>query len=449
MIVSKRWAWLALLPLLASAAAPDDYARQWPLQLSKADGGAYRVMLDREVYRSLHTPGLDDLDVLNAAGTPVPAALLPAAAPLEQAPRQVSLPWFPLPVATVRDAVDLSVISRRDADGAVLTVETRTAAGPGPAPAFLVDASRLREPIPALVLDWDTDGAAFDLGYRVEGSDDLRTWRVLQSRAALVDLTHGGERLRQQRVPVRAQVRYLRLVPLQDAAGPALTAVHAELPSAPAATEWTWETVTGRRVEASEGVRFEFELQGRFPVQQVDLDLEGNSAAEWTLSSRDSDTGTWQHRAGPWVVYRLQGDDASGRSLPQTLDATVRDRYWRLAPKDAAAAAAPILRLGYRLETVVFLAQGAGPYTLVAGSARARRAEAPIQRMLDALRVQRGTHWEPLPAGLGTSTELAGDAALRPAPPPHDWKAWLLWGLLVAGAGLVALFAVSLLRRKA
>ncbi|MCW5581409.1 MAG: DUF3999 family protein, partial [Luteimonas sp.] len=42
---------------------------------------------------------------------------------------------------------------------------------------------------------------------------------------------------------------------------------------------------------------------------------------------------------------------------------------------------------------------------------------------------------------------LAGESALQPAPQPRDWRSWLLWGLLVAGALLVAGFAFSLLRQ--
>jgi hypothetical protein len=48
---------------------------------------------------------------------------------------------------------------------------------------------------------------------------------------------------------------------------------------------------------------------------------------------------------------------------------------------------------------------------------------------------------------LGTRQTLAGDAALQPVVPPTDWKRWLLWGLLIVGALLVAGFALSLLRQ--
>ena len=107
----------------------------------------------------------------------------------------------------------------------------------------------------------------------------------------------------------------------------------------------------------------------------------------------------------------------------------------------------PMLRLGYRPEVVVFLAQGKAPYALVAGSARARRADAPLPQLVDALRTQRGQDWQPADATLGPMQALAGNAALTPAPVERDWKAWLLWALLVGGALIVAGFAFSLLKK--
>ena len=96
----KKFAWLLMLPLVAFAASRDDYASQWPLALQDADGGAYRVVLDREVYRQLQSPRLQDLVVVNAQGMPVATAVFPADAPLAQAGGSINVPWFPLPVET-------------------------------------------------------------------------------------------------------------------------------------------------------------------------------------------------------------------------------------------------------------------------------------------------------------------------------------------------------------
>ncbi|MEO8249762.1 MAG: DUF3999 family protein, partial [Burkholderiales bacterium] len=142
---------------------------------------------------------------------------------------------------------------------------------------------------------------------------------------------------------------------------------------------------------------------------------------------------------------------SASRSPPQPMARLLRDQEWRLTPASGAigeAQAPPPLRLGWRAETVVFLAQGEPPFALVAGSARARRADAPIAQLVDALRSERGTDWQPAPAALGAGAPLAGDRALQPAPVPRDWKSWLLWAILALASAVVAGFAASLLRSR-
>nr|MDQ3039828.1 DUF3999 domain-containing protein [Pseudomonadota bacterium] len=91
-------------------------------------------------------------------------------------------------------------------------------------------------------------------------------------------------------------------------------------------------------------------------------------------------------------------------------------------------------------------AQGEAPFVLVAGSARASREDAPLPQLIGAIRARRGSDWQPATATIGVPVELGGAQALQPAPPKRDWKSWLLWGLLVLGAAVVAGFATSLLR---
>ena len=84
------------------------------------------------------------------------------------------------------------------------------------------------------------------------------------------------------------------------------------------------------------------------------------------------------------------------------------------------------------------------------GSARAQRADAPLPQLVDALRAQRGQDWQPATATLGKGEPLAdARTALTPEPVERDWKAWLLWALLVGGALIVAGFAFSLLKKPA
>jgi hypothetical protein len=448
----KRPTWMLLVPLLAIASPAGDYARQWPLVLHAPDAGAYRVVLDREVYRSATSPSMRDVDVRNAAGAAVPAALFSPEQPLAQASRLRDLPWFPLPRGQATPGRDITLISERDADGRLRRVEARmgeagNVATEPAANAWLIDASQVDARIVALHLDWPAQATALDVAYQVEGSDDLRDWRILQPHVQLMDLIRGNQRLQQTRIPLDGQAKYLRLLPLRADATLTLDGVSAELAPPAVAEAWQWESLHGHEAVENGRTYHLFALDGRFPVARADVAMEGNAAGEWTLESRDEDAAAWQHRAGPWIAFQVGAGNGSERSAEQSLAGIVRDRQWRLSSR-APINGVPVLRLGYQPEVMVFLAQGQPPYSLVAGSARASRSAAPLPQLVDAIRARRGSDWQPATAALGAPAMLAGEQALQPAPPERDWKSWLLWGLLVLGAVVVAGFAASLLRQS-
>lgn len=448
----KKLAWLLMLPLVVFAASRDDYASQWPLTLQDANGGAYRVVLDREVYRQLQSPGLQDLVVVNAQGTPVATAVFAADAPLAQAGASVAVPWFPLPIETGGQLGDIAAISEIATDGSLRRVEMR---GPGiTAPAtgdggFVIDASQVRGAVAALRFRW-SDAAAFDRGYRVSASDDLRQWREVDTDARLVQLSNNGQRIIEDRVALPGlQARYLRLLPQsRQASALQLTGVTAERVGRIPEPALQWEELQGRRVEDPRGPAFDFVLDGRFPVEAADVVSTGNSTRGWMLESRDNEKSPWQPAAAPWVAYRVDSGGTSSRSPPQQVQGGSRDRHWRLRAREPFEGPPPVLRLGYRPEVAVFLAEGSAPFALLAGSARVSRQDAPLTQLVEALRTERGRDWQPATATLGSRQTLAGDAALQPVEPPTDWKRWLLWGMLIAGAALVAGFAFSLLRSK-
>lgn len=442
---------LLLLPALAIAAPRDDYAQQWPLRLSSADAGAYRVVLDDTVYRQARQPGLRDVDVIDGTGNPVPAAIYRPDGNDTGPTTRVSLPWFALPARSRNGTQDWQLISEVEADGRLRRVEARglgRGASVGPQTALLIDASTVRTPIRALELDW-APGTALDATYRVEISDDLEHWRDVAANGRLVDLQQGGRRLLQRRIAFDTaglRARYLRLSPANPDAVAPIRAVAAELGATANPAPLRWRQLQGRRLAAQDGkdkgARFEFELDGRYPVQRIDVVLPGNYAVRWTLESRDQADAPWQLRLDTWTAFRVGAD---GRSSSRPLSARTDDRYWRLRA-DGAVPAEPTLRLGYQPESVVFIAQGAPPYVLVAGSARTVRDDLPLPQAMLALQAGRGADWRPAEATLGPMAALAGEAALQAPEPERNWRTWLLWAVLVIGALVVAGFAFSLLR---
>lgn len=438
-----RWLVVALVPTLAFAQAREEYARQWPIQVTDASAGAYRVELQDDVYRTIASPAMRDVDVIDARGKPVAADVFGPDAPIASAPQFASVAWFTIDVPRAGDDGGLALIARRDTTGRILSLEAQTSPSVESAPrAYLFDLSRWKTGVQALVFEFPAN-VDVQSAFRVEASDDLEAWRTVNPRVQLLSLNQQGSRLSKTEVPLDASAKYVRLVPVTNDASFAFANVRARVASAAKERALTWTALQGHATNESRLKAWEFESNGRFPIEQADVVADANAAVEWVLLSRDDPDAEWQLRAGPWVAFRVGG---AANSAPASLDGRVRDRHWRLVAQSGTPSAAPQLKLGYRPDVVVFLAQGTPPYALVAGSARASRAQAPLPQLIDAVRVSKGSDWQPMRATLGAPTDLAADA-LEKRTTPEDWKQWLLWALLVVGAAIVAGFAFSVLRR--
>ena len=432
-----------------------DYAVQWPL-VTRGEAGAYRVVLGEDMYRASVDVRVRDIDVVDATGTPVPSGLFAADRDLAQRIQRVPLRWFALPAAPATgQAQGWELQSELDADGRLRNVQARVTgmtADALPRNVFIVDASQLRADLRGLRVQW-RGADTLDAGYRVDASDDLDRWRPLAERGRLVDLQRDGTRLVQQRIGIDTagtRPRYLRLTPDRNDTRIDVIGIEAEIavPAAPPAIQWI--DLRGTR-DAKSAATWTFELDARIPVAQVDVVLPGNHAVEWQLDSRTRGSATkrddmWTPRVGRWMAYGVANARGEDRSAPRVLTRITRDRLWRLRGTGAVPAT-PVLRVGYRPEVLVFVAQGTPPYAVVAGSGRARRADAPIAPLIDALRTARGVDWQPDTAQSGAFATLAGDAA-RDATAPRDWRTWLLWAVLVLGALVVAVFALQLLRAQ-
>lgn len=442
---------LGLLPVIAAAQAPAPapYAKRWPLALSTEQAGAYRVVLDRDVYTTTAWPDLRDIDVLDANGKPVAAALFGPEQPTALPARRVVVPWFPLPASPQDDDAPSRVSAQFGENGRIVRIEADGggSSAAGPARAFLVDLSGIRYNAEALEFTWDP-GTPREARYRVEGSQDLQAWETVQERVTLVELQRGSQRLLRDEAPIRGGLRYIRFVPLDASPALPIREVRVRLDEVHPQQSVLWSELRGRRVSEQGVDGFAYESDGRYPVALADLAVDDYAVGEWTLESRDAQDAPWRLRAGPWVAYRVAGQQPSSSAAQPLSSDPSRDRYWRLRSRGTLPEQAPTLRLGYRPEVIVFLAQGTPPYALVAGSASARRASVPMPELVEALRRDRGDDWQPAPAYLSPAVALAGEAALIPPPTPRDWKTWLLWGLLVLGAALVAAFAFSLLRNR-
>ena len=440
---------------VATASAPSDYAYVFPVEAkTPGDASAWRIELTPEVYRYVQDANLRDVEIFNADGKPVPMARIAVESAATSHEERAALAVLELPTTATATSNDLRLVIDRDADGRLRRID----AGEGtrdvkPSRDWLVDASAFAHPIDALTLAWREPASGIVARFAVDASDDLEHWRDIATGTVLA-LEQGGAKLERRDIALgSAKAKYLRLRRLDDGAaiaGLGIEARSVERGRAAPSRVWIDASYDAAATDPSApavATRYAYMLPAALPVETARIELRtDNALAEIALLARATETtaAPWQ-RIARLTAFRLRQGDEPLRNGDIDLTAALRLRDFRIESATTIAEA-PKLSLAYRPDAFVFLAEGTTPFTLAVGSLKARRPDYPIEPALASLRASLGKDWQPPIASLGAPSASAGDAALRAPPPALPWRRWLLWGVLIAGAVLIAAMSLSLLR---
>jgi hypothetical protein len=403
-----------------------------------SDAAAYRVTLPLALYQKIAHPDLSDVRVFNGSGEQVPFAIeRPVAGTVTSA--ATALPLFPLKVdsSETPDALRVTIESGRSA--------INLQAGGQGSPAdrtttYLVDGRVLDVPVAALRLDWPEGAADFAGRMKVEASEDLADWRNVMGAAPVANLHANAQRLVEQRLEFSPnKAKYWRLSWIGTPAPFVLTSVFAEPAKQNVDARHVSMTVSARKLSKSTPGEFEYDLRARVPVDRVNLELpDVNTVVEVELLSRPWTSEAWRmvRRGG---FYRLNNDGVELRngSIPVQLDS---DSHWLLRTdpqRGGLGNAAPRLTVQWVPHELVFVARGAGPFSIAYGSASVDTTAAVSLSLLPK-------NLSISSAVLSDRDVVGGDDRLKPPPAPYAWKAALLWIVLIASAALMAWMAFRL-----
>lgn len=432
-----RWMMLLVAPAALADVAPQDFAAHLRIE-APADAGLVQIRLPADVYRAVRRADLGDVRIFNGAGEPVPMARLPRRTETQE--QRVERPLVAVPGLSANTA-DTVVVDKVSASGGVrikIDAGSNTPAVALPS-GYLLDVKGFDAAIDELALIWP-ESTPFEAAVTVRASDDLQRWRNVARRTPVLALGEGDARIVQERIALPAvRARFLRVD--WDGAPPAVSLERAALISRGAATAIAreWVEVDGAR----SGTTVEYVSTGLFPVEAVRLlPPADNDVVSAVLSSRASVSARWQWRGGT-VGYRLRQPDGTLEG-PPTPVALTRDPLWRATlAANADEGSVPRLQLGWVPEEIVFVARGAGPYTLAAG-----HASAPGVWLAPAQVVP--GYGSDAAATLQAGRVLSGAQPVPPPPrTPAPWQPgshWLLWGALLAGVGVLGAMARGLWR---
>jgi uncharacterized protein DUF3999 len=458
--------WLVCGPARAvapvPALAPDDFAWGRAIETQRTDP-LQTLLLDLSVYRGALGPDLADVRVFNGAGEVVPHAIRPLVDPHEQEGARVPVPLFRVPdgsalaqraVAGPKSERARDVAIEIAADGAIVRVgpEAATAA---PAPqrpaAYLLDLSQLDRAAVGLDLVLAPEPAEFAVALRVEASDDLVHFAVLDAHAALARLDQAGHRIERSRVELPGvSHRYLLL----SGAGPLpveLMAARAQLAPVVEPPPRQRERIAGMRAP-DERAEFVFDLGGAIPVDRVQVDLPvANTVIEAQLYSAYQPDGPWLlHFAG--VLYQLERPDGALRNAELTVP-PIRRRYFKLAVAEKGGGlggGAPALEVAWVPEQLAFVARGAGPFALGYGRAQTEPERFDAAELIQSALPPNADLRTAVPretARLGPVHAVGDPSVLGPRSEPTPPRTIALWAVLVASVAVVLALSLRLVRR--
>ncbi|MEN5018747.1 DUF3999 family protein [Erwinia sp. Eh17-17] len=423
---------------------PADYAYGLPL-ITQGSDPFYQVKLPGDVYQQTAWPDMRDLRVFNSQGVTVPFALY-SSETSESKKNSWPLRVFPMDNQP-RESSEGKQVTLKSTGGIEVTLPVEGEKPLGRS--LLLEIPQQGEGfyprLSGLKLTWERLPQNWQARVTILYSQDLKDWEELVGDAPLMDLTSGDNRLLLDTIDLNAdrgvRVRYLMLV-FKDGGQPEnlnLSAIAGIEASENPVQHFITLTPSVKAVSESEA---EYSWPTPQPLIRLKITpAQVNAVLPLEIDYRSSAQDDWQP-LGNQVVYSL-GEHASeplilqGQFI-QAIRLKGVNQQWSGAP--------PLVSAEREVRKLVFNAQGSAPYMLVWGN----KAAAAQAISLDKLIPAESNPWLIMPeAGKEGIQTLGGRdrlSATTEAEKSELWQKWLLWALLIIGAGGLVVLALRVWR---
>lgn len=465
---------LAFIPILtlaaqvhAAAPAPAgdkaaDYSHLLPLNVA-ANQAVVQLRLPRDVYLAARSPHLNDLRVFDAAGAPMPYALVDLA-PQALVNRQ-SAPAAVFPIqGPTHDGVSVQegLQIRTGSDGALISVTAPARAAGDELIGLVLDlqpaarAARVGAgaEIGALALTLPPATGNYNARLALDVSDDLQNWDE-QAEASVSWLVNSqGASVQKHRIEFAPRAfRYARLRWI-DGKPIEFAAIHAEYVVQREAGR-PLETLVLQGKPGTEGRDLIYTAPVAIPVALLGLAFQGRNVVMpvqigqyQALPNRDPGARTVQ-KLQPLVnttFFQLEQDGRRRASGDVAVPVTHAAR-WVVRPLNTIPER-PALRLGWEPSTIVFVASGKAPYQLAFGRDGVRPAGVALHQVAPGFSERELMALAAATPGkviVQNRLEQTMDGAARGGAAANK-QVWL-WALLVVGVVALAGMAWHLLRQ--
>ncbi len=437
--------WLVSSMAQEPAPAQDQYAYGFPIQTT-ADVSFFSVELPLEVYQSVSDQRLRDAGVYNASGQPVPRVFNQTKSNITLSEQSLALNFVTLFDQADAAPDDVQLLFEQQGDRTTLqlnsadTQDTPSAATPS---MHIIDLRQVDQTLSALQFSWQAPANGFIGRITIDSSNNLLDWRQ-QGSGAVADLKQSGTHVQRNRVRMKGtRDNYLRVRGQDLPKDWKLTAIQGSYDTGARPVVRRFEMLQTLGRDEDDG-GYLYDLGGAPEADRVRVVLaQANTVIEAVLSY-------WSPIQNRWISinssthYHLGRGDNSIRSSAKTIN-RVRARRFKLQINQGQPGEAPTLAIGWRPDTLLFLAQGEAPFTLATGRPADANDDFPQQRLygddsITSLATNRAAN-----ATLGPRKTLGGATNLSPRN-PVDWKQLTLWFGLLIGVLFVGLMATKVMK---
>lgn len=409
----------------------------------------FHFPLTLDVYQNSLSPDLRDLRVFNAAGELVPYALTVKTDIPQATVEQTELKGFPL--YSDERSENKGIRIRREKNGELVSIDPAKPTITRKLTGVILDASRIKATLIAADISLNEYQQPFQ-HFRIEASDDLKDWNTVQNSATITVLEQEGARIEQRRVELPAiRAKYLRLTWLDPQYISSLPKVivssSTTLQYKQPELLWT-ETIIP--VSNSKG-EYIYHFGNTLPVERIRFILpQINTLAPAQILLRNNDKQHWR-RVSSTVLYRLASN--GGESVSPDIDLgeqAISELQLKLDTRAGGVGEQPLqAKIAVRPQELVFLARGDSPFTLAWGMKGADTNALPLTTLVPGYRYQNGLPGNAASLEINTKNAAinkSGSTELSSEADQAQKHKWVLWGVLIAGAALLLLMAVKLIR---
>ena len=242
---------------------------------------------------------------------------------------------------------------------------------------FLIDASTISNAISSFQIHYDELPKNSFLKLRLQGSNDLKNWTVIESEAVVAWFEMNGEKVTQDEI-VNHYPNF-KFYQLSNSSGeplPKTTDVTAHFSKLTETQQVSFHTkkVEGRKYEDSKNeFSYAYDLNGNFPVFGIKVKFKDiNSIAKFAIEASHSEKGPWQ-KIDEGTFFVVTRENKAFEKLDLNFS-TNKFRFWKLklvSDKSGMGSQFPEFAFLWEPQKLRFLARGSEPFMLAYGSSKA------------------------------------------------------------------------------